>query len=131
MPIRVLVAEDDHPSLILLRIILKGTGEFEVVTATDGEKAWKLLDAGPRFDLCIFDIMMPELDGLQLAGRLRGDPRFHDQKIMLCTAVHDRSTVEQAAALAIRHFVVKPYAREQVLTKVRALCGEPRAAIPA
>ncbi len=123
-PRRVLVAEDDPPSLTLLKIILRGAGGFDVVTAVDGRQAWNLIDAGPAFDLCILDIMMPELDGLQLTGRLRADPRFHDQKVLLCTALNDRPTIERAAALGVTHYVVKPYVREHVMRKVRSLCAQ-------
>ena len=129
MPTRILIAEDDPFSLTLLEIILKSAGGFEVVSATDGEKAWQRLEAGPAFDLCIFDIMMPELDGLQLTTRLRADPRFRDQKVILCTALNARHTIDQAATLAVRHYVVQPYSRDHVLKQVRRLCdAQPAAA---
>jgi two-component system chemotaxis response regulator CheY len=123
MPTRILIAEDDPFSLKLLKMILKSTGEYEVVTAVDGEQAWKVIEAGPAFDLCIFDIMMPGLDGLQLTNRLRADPRFRDQKVMLCTALNDRHTIDQASALAISYYVVKPYSRDNVLKQIRRICG--------
>jgi len=123
MPTRILIAEDDPFSLTLLKIILSSAGGFEVISSTNGEEAWKLIEAGPAFDLCIFDIMMPELDGLQLTNRLRGDPRFRDQKVMLCTALNDRPTIDQASALAVSYYVVKPYSRENVLKQVRRICG--------
>src|ERR1700710_2114182 len=122
MPTRILIAEDDPFSLKLLKIILDSAGEFEVVTAKDGAEAWSQLDGGLPFDLCIFDIMMPELDGLQLTNRLRADPRFREQRVGLCTALNDRHTIDLAAALAISYYIVKPYARELVLKQVRRIC---------
>lgn len=128
MPIRILIAEDDPLSLSLLKVMLDAAREFEVVTATSGADAWALLEAGPAFDLCIFDVMMPGLDGLQLTGRLRNDARFRDQRVMFCTALNDRATVDEAAALAASHYIVKPYFREHLLKQVRRICAQPRAA---
>ena len=130
MPKRILMAEDDPVSRALLKLILDSAGEFEVVPASDGEEAWRLLDSGPAFDLCILDIMMPELDGLQLTTRLRADPRFREQRIILCTALNDRATVAQAAHLAINYYLMKPYARDHVLKQVWRICGEPSATAP-
>ncbi len=128
MPKRILMAEDDPVSRSLLKIILDSTGEFEVVTANDGDEAWRLFEAGPAFDLCIFDIMMPGQDGLQLTRRLRADPRFRTQRIILCTAVSDRATVTQAGQLGVNYYIVKPYARDHVLRQVWRICGDLSAA---
>ncbi len=127
MPTRILVAEDDTLSLILLRSMLLSAGEFDVTTSTNGAEAWKLIEAGPAFDLCIFDVMMPELDGFELTKRLRDDTRFHDQKIILCTVYSEREKIDQAAALGISHYILKPYARDHVLKQVRRICGAPPA----
>jgi CheY-like chemotaxis protein len=129
MPARILIAEDDPLSLSLLQRMLEGTKEFEVVTALDGNEAWARLEAGPAFDLCIFDVMMPGLDGLELTGRLRRDPRFQNQRVMFCTALNDRATVDEAAALAASHYIVKPYFREHVLKQVRRICAQSRSQV--
>jgi len=123
MSARILIAEDDPFSLSLLKLILESAGGFEITSATDGAEAWALLEAGPAFDLCIFDIMMPEIDGLHLTSRIRSDPRFKHQRIMLCTALNDRSRVDQAAALGISHYIVKPYSRDHVVKQVQRICA--------
>jgi CheY-like chemotaxis protein len=124
MPKRILIAEDDSMSLSILRLMLESAGGFAVSTAADGVEAWKLLDATADFDLCIFDIIMPGLDGLALTNRLRNDARFRELPVILCTAVNDRTTIDQAAGLEIGHYIVKPYIRDHVLKQVRRLCKE-------
>jgi two-component system chemotaxis response regulator CheY len=129
MSARILIAEDDPFSLSLLKLILESAGGFEITSATDGTEAWALLEAGPAFDLCIFDIMMPGIDGLQLTSRMRSDQRFKHQRVMLCTALNDRSRVDQAAALAISHYIVKPYSRDHVVKQVRKICASTTASV--
>lgn len=124
MPARILIAEDDPLSLSLLRMILESAKEFTIETARDGQEAWDRLENSGPFDLCILDIMMPFIDGLQLTGRLRNDPRFRNQRVILCTALNDRAQVTEAAALAVSHYIVKPYSREHVIKQVRRVCQD-------
>ena len=62
--IRILVAEDDEIILNLIKINLKKVG-YSVSTAGDGVEASKLMDE-EQFDLCLFDIMLPKIDGYEL-----------------------------------------------------------------
>lgn len=116
---RILVAEDDPYSLLILRRMLEKEPGWEVQTAQNGAEAWAHLRAGALFDLCILDIMMPDMTGLQLAARMRADPRFEDQPIIFCTALNDRSSVEQAAGLSASHYITKPYTRDHIIRQVR------------
>jgi CheY-like chemotaxis protein len=118
---RILIAEDDRSSLMLLKLMVEAEGGVEVVSAADGEEAWALLMGGGSFDACILDVMMPQMDGLELTKRIRSDPDMKKLPVILCTAQHDRSTVGQAAALSINDYIVKPYARDRVLKQVRRI----------
>lgn len=120
---RILIAEDDPFSLMLLRTFLE-SANHSVVATKDGNEAWATLERDEPFDLCIFDIMMPDLDGLQLTRRLRADSRFRTQRVILCTALSDRTTVNQAASIGVSHYIVKPYAREHILKQIRRISEE-------
>src|SRR5471032_3192102 len=111
---RILIAEDDPYSLQILEMMLAKEKAWQVMSAKSGTEAWTQLQQSPPFDVCIFDIMMPGLDGLQLAGKMRADPRFADRRVMFCTALNDRGTVQQAAALGVSHYITKPYQRENI-----------------
>lgn len=125
---RILIAEDDPYSLKILRLILASEHCYEVVGVTDGDAAWRELEENLGFNLCIFDLMMPGLDGLALTGRMRADPRFRHQRVMFCSALHDRETIQQAKALGVSHYIMKPYKQEHVLRHVRHACEENSAA---
>jgi two-component system, chemotaxis family, chemotaxis protein CheY len=126
---KILIAEDDKVSRDLLREILTRDRSFEIKEAADGEEAWALLEQGLRPDLCILDIMMPNLDGLELLKRIRDDQRFKNTSVILCTALNDRTSVTQAAALSVSYFIIKPYTSKTVLDqvqKVKLRLGGPR-----
>lgn len=118
---KLLLVEDDALSLQLLCMILAQEPRYEVFTAANGRLAWEMLDRGLCPDLCISDINMPEMDGLQLLERMRSDPRFKETPALLCTALKDRQTVKRAAPLRVSYYLLKPYSGEAVLAQLRRL----------
>ena len=123
---KILIAEDDAVSRLLLRKILASQPHCEVLEAANGLVAWDLLQHGPLPDLCILDIMMPELGGLELLKKIRRDERLKVLKVILCSALKDRQTVIQAAALGIRQYILKPFMSEFVLQQVEQALGPSR-----
>jgi two-component system cell cycle response regulator CpdR len=67
--IRILLAEDDEPMRLYLDRALTRSG-YGVVSVENGRDALDLFEAGEAFDLLLTDIVMPELDGIQLAQRV-------------------------------------------------------------
>jgi len=104
---------------MLIRRILELDAGFAITMASDGEAAWDLLIAMTEpIDVCLFDVMMPRLDGLSLVARMRADARFKTMPIVLCTTLNDRATVEKAISLSVINYVVKPYTRSNVIDKI-------------
>lgn len=121
----ILLADDDSTSRELMRRIVALEPGHELTEVYDGEEAWTMLrESGQTFDALILDLTMPRVDGLELATRIRATPALRHLPIMLCTAVQDRQSVQRAAQLAIRHYIVKPYSRELVQAKLRAMAAE-------
>jgi two-component system cell cycle response regulator DivK len=69
-PKRILVVEDNKLDMRLLKDILEGS-EYETLQAADGLEAVDLAFASP--DLILMDIQLPEISGLEVTRRLRGD----------------------------------------------------------
>jgi two-component system chemotaxis response regulator CheY len=122
---RILIAEDDKVTRLVLRRILEGIGGLEIQEVEDGQKAWDLLDGGLVPNLCFFDINMPRLNGMDLLKKLRNDKRFAQLKVCFCSAIRERQTIVQAAALQPDYYILKPLSvsvvREQVLKAKAAL----------
>ncbi|HET7704345.1 MAG TPA: response regulator [Candidatus Limnocylindrales bacterium] len=90
---KVLAVDDEAVALDLIRAALEPEG-FHVVSTTSALAALEMLREQP-FDLVISDVVMPELDGFELARRIKADPRTTRIPILLCTA-HDLSESEKA-----------------------------------
>lgn len=115
---KILVAEDNAISQELLRKILVNKG-YEVVVAGDGKVAWDLMCQGLNPDLCILDIMMPVMSGLEVLQRIRRDVRFKKTKTILCSALRDRETIAQGATLGIEYYILKPFKPDLVIQQVQ------------
>jgi two-component system chemotaxis sensor kinase CheA len=82
---RLLVVDDSVTTRSLEKSILEAAG-YEVLTAGDGEEAWRLLQEKGA-DLVVADVEMPRLDGFALTEAIRGSKRFRDLPVVLVTAL--------------------------------------------
>jgi two-component system response regulator MprA len=117
MPSRVLIVDDDRAIVRMLQRTLEAEG-FEVDAAADGGAALARVEARPP-DVVVLDRMMPGLDGMAVARRLRakGDP----MPILMLTArdaVADRVEGLEAGA---DDYLVKPFEPVELVARIRAL----------
>ncbi len=118
---RILIADDDRTSRIILRKFL---GEFghEVEEADDGLKALAFLrDNVVEIDLLVLDIMMPEMDGLTLLELIRR--RYPLLPVIMLTSKGDRGFVKRALKLGASDFLDKPVKRDALRSAIREAVG--------
>lgn len=110
---RILVAEDDPISSIILRTVLEKLG-YETVIARDGEEAWNEFNKDP-VRLIVSDWMMPGMDGLALCGKVRARSQTLYTYFILLTANHTNpENYALAAAAGVDDFLTKPIDREAI-----------------
>ncbi len=121
---RILLLDDELVQVQSVRAMLRRLG-YEVVALTDGQEALTRIRADPQaFDLLITDQTMPHLTGVKLAKEVLGIRP--DLPIILCTGYSEAVDANEARALGIRDFLMKPYSvREMAETVRRALSGDP------
>lgn len=118
---RVLVVEDDHVIRELLVVNLKMEGH-ETVTAVDGGEA--LAAVGDRApDVILLDMMMPGIDGWEVAGRLKGDEETRDIPIVALSARAMQADIERGTALGVDRYVTKPFDPIELMRLVDELAG--------
>jgi len=111
------VIDDDEKITALLRRSLAFEG-YEVTTASDGAEGLKLI-AQKAADLIVLDVMMPKMDGWEVCRRLREAGIV--SPILLLTAKDEVSDRVKGLDLGADDYLVKPFALEELMARVRAL----------
>src|SRR5207248_7494540 len=114
---KVLVAEDDRAVRESIERALRFEGH-NVTTASDGREALKAVEAHPP-DAIVMDVMMPVMDGLDVTRELRA--RGDRTPILVLTARHKVSDRVAGLDAGADDYLVKPYALEELLARLRAL----------
>ena len=121
MPQIVLVVDDDSSIAHTLKSILLKNG-FEVITATNGEEALKLIKTN-KPDLIITDLVMPVMDGFYFRMKLREDLRFKTTPIIIISGLLV-SEAEQLEHEAATFYVPKPFDTSILMEKIKGLLGD-------
>lgn len=105
---RVLVADDDPVTRTLIHCRLESLGAL-VFEAEDGSQALRTLGA-ESIDLLIADVEMPNMNGLELIGRVRAHPHLHVQRlpVVVLTGSEGQSAKDAAFATGATSFHLKP-----------------------
>ncbi|AYE33760.1 DNA-binding response regulator [Clostridium septicum] len=115
MIMKILIAEDKMEIANLVRIFLQKEG-YEVILANDGEEALKIL-LNDKIDLCIFDIMMPKMDGFTLIQKTR---EFSRVPILVLTAKNMEQDKILGLDLGADDYITKPFSSLELVSRVNA-----------
>jgi CheY-like chemotaxis protein/AraC-like DNA-binding protein len=94
---------------------------YTILVTSNGLEALNLLYEGHLPDLIISDWMMPEMDGFQLAEKIKLEPKLSSIPIVFLTARSMESDMEKAVRLGIDDYLVKPFEEEALFTVVNQL----------
>jgi DNA-binding NtrC family response regulator len=112
---KVLIADDDQEVLRSARAILEKNG-FDVVSASDGKKAYQLLQSDEVFAAGIFDIAMPHIEGRDLVRYMQSERRLMKIPVIIMTSdLSARLSSESLSAGAVA-FLPKPFTETQLMT---------------
>ena len=118
-PAKTVLVVDDEPDILdLVRFRLEHDG-YRVLTASDGQTGLTLAQQ-ERPDLCILDVMMPKLSGLEVLARLRADPATAATRVILLTARGQDADVDRGFELGAQDYVTKPFSPKELRRRVHA-----------
>lgn len=108
---RILAVDDDPIILELLAQFAITVGNHDLETALSGTEALEIANSAGSdpFDCFLFDIQMPEMDGIQLTQTIRRSPPYADTPILMLTAMSDKRHVDAAFSAGATDYVTKPF----------------------
>jgi two-component system sensor histidine kinase/response regulator len=113
----ILIVDDEIISQNMVRTALTNAG-YSVVTASNGMEGIKLaMERLPN--LIVLDIMMPDIDGGEVAEILRKDPKTMNIPIIFLSSLVSKEEEKTGGKKDIVSFLSKPYNREKLLNEVR------------
>jgi diguanylate cyclase (GGDEF)-like protein/PAS domain S-box-containing protein len=115
----ILIVDDEIHNRKLLEALLKPEG-YVTLSAANGEEALALI-AQSAPDLILLDIMMPGMDGYQVASQLKANPATSNIPIIMVTALIDRSARLSGLNAGVEEFLTKPVDRAELWLRVRNL----------
>jgi two-component system, cell cycle response regulator len=119
--VKALVADDDTASRLLLEKMLTKWG-YEVVTASSGEEAWKVLTSDDSPDIAVLDWMMPELDGVEVCRRIRSLELSSPPYLLLLTGRDNKQDIATGLESGASDYLQKPVDRDEL--RARLLVGK-------
>ncbi len=113
----VLVVDDTPANIDILREILKD--EYKLKVAINGQKALKIAMSESPPDLILLDIMMPEMDGYEVCGKLKENETTKNIPVIFVTGKTEPEEIEKGKQLGAVDYIIKPIEPDIVLEKVK------------
>jgi PleD family two-component response regulator len=112
-----LLIVDDEP-INLKRAIVALKDDFELHFAKSGKEAIEYLQ-NKKVELILLDIVMEEMDGFEVAKRLKSDPKTSEIPIIFLTGDNSEETIEKAFEMGAVDFITKPFRDKELLIRVK------------
>lgn len=120
----VLIVDDSENSAAMLEITLQDIPGLQVLAASCGVEALRILDAN-SVGAIVTDLNMPRMDGFEMIGRIRGDRTLARIPVVVVSADTDPSTPARLKDLGVNAFFPKPYSPAQVRRTLEQLLNVP------
>ena len=116
MNVPILVVDDDPNSLDIARTYLESRG-YTVATALDGKEALAKLEQ-VRPGVVLLDVMMPGMDGWEVARLIKNHPDYKDVRVVMLTARSDFQDKHEGLRAGADYYIVKPIRLEELGQRV-------------
>jgi two-component system chemotaxis response regulator CheY len=117
MPIRALVVDDSAAMRTFVSSVLESTGDFDVDEVGHGFEAIRLLPRGD-YALFVFDVNMPDFNGIELIRAVREQPRYSRTPLVVMTTEGRLGDLERARQAGAQVVITKPFTPAGLLEAV-------------
>ncbi|PUU94066.1 MULTISPECIES: response regulator transcription factor [Halanaerobium] len=115
---KILVVEDEKNIRELIEFNLENAG-YEVDTAADGREALDKLSA--KIGLVVLDLMLPEIDGMEVCRRMRGNEDLRQIPIIMLTAKGDEVERILGLEMGADDYMTKPFSPRELIARIKAI----------
>ena len=122
-PRRLLIIDDEPQLTAMVRGAFAATGRYLI---KEENRSLRALHAARHFhpDLILLDMLMPELDGSEVARQLRDDPALQDVPILFVTSLAANGVIGSVGFLSGYSFVAKPFQISDLINCVEEMLGD-------
>jgi CheY-like chemotaxis protein len=117
---KLLYVEDNDDNVYMLKMRLELLGDFEVLTAENGERGCEMA-AAERPDIILMDLEMPVVDGWEATRRLKSNPNTRDIPVIAFSAHALAGEREKALAAGCDDFETKPIEFDRLVATIRRI----------
>ncbi|MCX5783246.1 MAG: response regulator [Elusimicrobia bacterium] len=114
---KIMIVDDEEMLCHLIKLNLEATGKYEVLTATDPRDGIKAIHEWLP-DLILLDLMMPHMEGSEVAARLMETDDTKNIPIVFLTALAEKTQADQDGFSSGREFVPKPITTGELMRRI-------------
>jgi DNA-binding response OmpR family regulator len=117
---KILIVEDEEDIVELLSAIFDDIGDYEVLSAGDGEEALRIAQVDNP-DIILLDIQLPKLNGYKVCGLIKSDPAMSHTKVLMLSGIVQNSDWLRAREAGADGYIAKPFSSTALVEKVEEL----------
>ena len=114
---KLLVVDDVQTNVLLLKALLSKDG-YGILVANNGKEALEVI-RNENPDLILLDVMMPGMDGFEVAERLKSEEYRCEIPIIFLTALDDTQSIVNGFKLGAGDFISKPFRKEELMVRIK------------
>ena len=114
---KLLVVDDVQTTVLLLKALLGKEG-YGILVANNGQEALEVI-RNENPDLILLDVMMPGMDGFEVAERLKSEEFRCEIPIIFLTALDDTQSIVNGFKLGVGDFISKPFRKEELMVRIK------------
>ena len=114
---KLLVVDDVQTNVLLLKALLGKEG-YGILVANNGQEALEVI-RNENPDLILLDVMMPGMDGFEVAERLKSEEFRCEIPIIFLTALDDTQSIVNGFKLGVSDFISKPFRKEELMVRIK------------
>ena len=117
--VRILIVDDEPPIVTALEFLLQREG-YQVDTAFNGMQALDKMEKN-RPDIVMLDVMMPGMDGFEVARRIRNEPSYEQAKMVFLTAKGAADDKRKGYSTGGEYYMVKPFDNDELVQMIHEI----------